>query len=129
MGWLHPERASQPVSLYELLAAPAIFSASADVMLSTPSTGLSVTSATPASRKSSPARLRLLSAVGVNDLLDRFYAICAIFTGTAGSGAKGAILTIAMPGLQPPSTDTHCVLDARCLQRLNGTRRGGSLMV
>jgi hypothetical protein len=75
-------------------------------MLSTPSTGLSVTSATPVSKKSRPGVTAGFSPVRLN-LAMASTPSWAIFTGYCCEVAPIVpALTASMPGLQPPSTDT-----------------------
>ena len=75
-------------------------------MLSSPSTGLSVTRATPASRKFRPgvtagSRRRLaIFAIGLDAELGHLQRVLLC------GGADDAALDRVMPGLQPPSTDT-----------------------
>src|SRR5215217_3953027 len=109
VGWLHLARWSQRRDYFlNYLPPQQTFSASADVMLSTPSTGLSVTSAIPASTNSSPGEFCGFSAPLLSTIcLSASMPFCAIFTGYCWEVAPMVpSLTIAMPGLQPPSTET-----------------------
>src|SRR5215211_1147820 len=109
VGWLHLERWSQRRDYFMSYLPPQqSCSASAAVMLFTPSTGFSVTSATPASTKSKPGEFCGLSAPLLSTIFLRVSTpISAILIGYCWEVAPIVpSLTIAMPGLQPPSTET-----------------------